>query len=152
MNKEKKLKLNRSQVSRKLERIDISQFFGISSWSRYIRSALGMSGTQLASRLNVSQSSVSELERREAEGSISIKKLRQMANAMDCELVYAMVPRSSIDETVHNQATKKALESMKLTDTHMSLEDQKVQTNNKERLEFLVDEKLYSKYLWDENE
>ena len=38
---------------------------------------------------------------------------------------------------------------MKETETHMSLEDQKVKISKEERLNDLVEERIYSKYLWD---
>src|SRR5215212_1792829 len=65
-------------------------------WIREIRSALGMSAAQLAHRLGVGQSTVAKLEKSEAEATISLQSLRKVAEAMDCTLVYAFVPRNTL--------------------------------------------------------
>ena len=75
-----------------------------------MRNALGMSVSQLAKRLNITQSSASGLEKREKEGRLTLKKLKEMANAMDCDLIYAFVPRDSLEKTIHDQARKKSRE------------------------------------------
>ena len=53
-------------------------------WIRAIRDALGMSSRQLASRLGVSQSRVTPLERAEAHGGATLKTLKEAAEALDC--------------------------------------------------------------------
>jgi predicted DNA-binding mobile mystery protein A len=75
---------------------------------RAIREALGMSGKQLASRLNVSQPRIPRLEQDEVSGVVSLKTMRQAAEALDCVFVYAIVPRTSLEETVRTQARKVA--------------------------------------------
>jgi predicted DNA-binding mobile mystery protein A len=79
-----------------------------SGWIKAIREALGMTAAQLARRMGVVQSRVSTLEKAEIHGTPSLKTLRQAAEAMDCVLVYAIVPRTSLDQIVRNQAAKKA--------------------------------------------
>lgn len=79
-----------------------------SGWIKAIREALGMTAEQLARRMGVVQSRVSTLEKAERTGTPSLKTLRQAAEAMDCVLVYAIVPRTSLDEILRDQATKKA--------------------------------------------
>jgi predicted DNA-binding mobile mystery protein A len=79
-----------------------------SGWIKAIREALGMTAAQLARRMGVVQSRVSALEKAEMHGTPSLKTLRQAAEAMDCVLVYAIVPRTSLDQIVRNQAAKKA--------------------------------------------
>jgi len=150
----KEQKLIRRQVSKKLENLRdlLTTVRVIRSWSGYMRQALGMSVSQLAKRMGLSQSSVSGLEKREVEGRLTIKKLREMADAMECDLVYCFIPRKPLEEIVFDQSKKKALKSMELSDTHMSLEDQKVTLDFNERLEDLIEDKMYSKYLWDDNE
>lgn len=154
MKKYKDQKLIRRQVSKKLEEIRVvsEKVIGIKSWSKYVREALGMSVSQLAKRLGLRQSSVSELEKREIEGRVSLNKLREMANAMECDLVYSFVPRKPIEQIVFDQAKQKSLKSIELSDTHMVLEDQKVSTDLEKRLEDLIEDKIYSKYLWDLDE
>ncbi|ACM20000.1 antitoxin, XRE family [Geotalea daltonii FRC-32] len=80
----------------------------VKGWIRAIREALGMSGKQLAKRLNVSQPRIPKLERDELSGVVSIKTMRQAAEALDCVFVYAMIPRTTLEETVRAQARKVA--------------------------------------------
>lgn len=74
---------------------------------RKIRDALAMSGAQLAKRLGISQAAVAFMERSEVEETISLKTLSKAAEALDCRLVYALVPKDSLEETVRNQAYRK---------------------------------------------
>jgi len=77
-------------------------------WIRAVREALSMSGKQLASRLNVSQPRIPKLEQDEVSGVVSLNTMRQAAEAMDCVFVYAIVPRTTLYETVRAQARKVA--------------------------------------------
>lgn len=152
-----KQKLIRRQVGRKLEELVVLKEAspGVSSWIKYLREALGMSLAQLAARLKLSLPTVAQAERLEKEGKITIHKLREIANAMDCDFVYAFVPRKKLDELVFDQAKKKVERAMKHTELHMSLENQKVKISKEsqeERLKDLIDEKIYSKYLWDNDD
>lgn len=65
----------------------------VRGWIKAIRGALGMSTSQLARRLGVSQPSVVALEQSEAKGSIELATLRRVAAALDCTLVYALIPQ-----------------------------------------------------------
>ena len=93
-------------------------------WIRAIRTALGMSGTQLAERLGVSRPRIPRLEQDELTGSVTLKTMRQAAEAMDCVFVYALVPRTSLDETIRDQAMKVAVKRLQQTSQTMLLEDQ----------------------------
>lgn len=108
-----------------------------------------MSLTQLARRVGVAQSTISGAIKSEEEKRISLQTLQDIANAMECDLVYAFVPRKKLEDTIMDQATKKTLALMKETELHMDLEDQRVQTDKKQRLKELSEERIYSKYLWD---
>jgi predicted DNA-binding mobile mystery protein A len=77
-------------------------------WIRTVRDALGMSSTELAARMHVGQSSISGLEHRETSETIRLHSLRRAANALDCDLVYFFVPRSTLNEAVLAQAQRKA--------------------------------------------
>lgn len=77
-------------------------------WIKAIREALGMTTRQLAARMGAARSRVTAIEKAEVTGSTTIKTLREAAEAMDCVLVYAIVPRTSLDEILREQATKKA--------------------------------------------
>jgi len=65
-------------------------------WSRTIREALGMPVAELARRMGVSQPTATNHELNEERGAISVERLEALANALDCDLVYAFVPRTSL--------------------------------------------------------
>jgi len=100
-----------------------------SGWIRAIRSALGMSQRALAQRLNVSQPSVAILEKAELDGGITVGKLAEVARALDCTLVYSLVPNTSLDETVQHQARRVATEALGYVGATMELEDQAVDSD-----------------------
>jgi len=54
-------------------------------WIKAIRTALGMSMQQLGNRLSITKQSVQDVERREKNGSITIKSLREAAEALDMQ-------------------------------------------------------------------
>lgn len=144
-------KLITKQVSRKLEELrpysQLSQ--GPTSWIDYVRKGLGMSLSQLAQRVGVAQSSISSSIKLETEGRISVQKLQEIAEALECDLVYCLVPKKKLEDIIMDQATKKTMALMRETELHMELEDQKVTLDKKERLKELSEERIYSKYLWD---
>lgn len=79
-------------------------------WINTIRRALGMSARQLAERIDASAQSIEAFERREVTGSITIARLRAVAEALDCRLVVAMVPNETLERTVRRQAERKVAE------------------------------------------
>lgn len=93
-------------------------------WIRTIREALGMTMAQLGKRLGISPQSLRNLEERERKGTISLAKLREAAEAMDCELKIAFVPRSSLEATVQAQAARRATEQRDRLIHTMRLESQ----------------------------
>jgi predicted DNA-binding mobile mystery protein A len=88
--------------------VTLKQFLPLRSppdgWLKIIRRALGMRTNQLAKRLKVSQPSVVHAEEREAAGTISLQTLRRFANELDCEVVYFLIPRSSLLQSVERRA------------------------------------------------
>jgi predicted DNA-binding mobile mystery protein A len=105
----KEQKIITKQVSRRLEdlRPFQNQAKGVSSWINYLRQGLGMRVAQLAARVGVAQSSISSSIKLEKEGRITINKLKEIADALECDLVYGFVPRQKIEDIVHDQAVKK---------------------------------------------
>jgi len=93
-------------------------------WIRAIRDALGMSSAELAARIGVSQQRVSQIEQGELHETITLETLRRAANALDCDLVYVLEPRTSLDEAVKEQAHKKAARHLVPLAHHSRLEDQ----------------------------
>lgn len=100
----------------------------VKGWIRAVREALGMSGKQLAGRLDVSQPRIPRLEQDEVSGVVSLKTMRQAAEAMDCVFVYAIVPRTSLEETVRAQARKVAEARSQRVSHTMLLEAQNLST------------------------
>ncbi len=93
-------------------------------WIREVRNALGMSAAQLASRMGVSQPTVAKLEHTEADDAITLRSLRKAALAMDCELVYAFVPNTSLESTLETQALQRAATLLRRVEHTMALEAQ----------------------------
>jgi len=124
----------------------------VKGWIRAIREALGMTGKQLATRLNVSQPRIPRLEQDELSGVVSLKTMRQAAEAMDSVFVYAIVPRTSLEETVRTQARKVAEARTQRVSHSMLLEAQNLSDKEKDAsLEAAIDELVreMSKELWE---
>jgi predicted DNA-binding mobile mystery protein A len=83
-----------------------------------------MSTRQLAHRLSVAQPSVSDLESSERRGTISLNSLGRAAKALDCEFVYAFIPRESFERIVSDQARVVAGRIVGRVEHTMILEDQ----------------------------
>lgn len=95
-------------------------------WIKAIREALGMTTAQLAKRLGVRQPSIVDLERSEEKGSIELATLRRVAEALDCSLVYALVPNRPLEVTIRARARTLLLRRRRPIEHTMLLEDQGV--------------------------
>lgn len=121
-----------SQARRELDRrfrqfdVDAMRDRPRSGWVKAIRTALGMTQADLAGRLGVTGAAVAKLERAEAGGGITLAKLTEVAAALDCIVVYALVPNSSLEKTVQRQARRVASAQLGYVDSTMALEDQGV--------------------------
>jgi predicted DNA-binding mobile mystery protein A len=93
-------------------------------WLRAIRDALGMSTTQFAQRLGVKQPRIIALEKAEVTGAASLQTLREAAEALDCTLVYAIVPTQSLEAIMRARATEKADAELAHLHHTMALENQ----------------------------
>jgi len=100
-----------------------------SGWLKAIREALGMPATQLAKRLGVVTSTVTRLEASEADDTISLATLRRAAEALGCELHYALVPRQSLAATLESRAANVARQRMAAVSHTMALEAQATSKN-----------------------
>ena len=124
-------------------------------WIKAIREALGMTASQLAQRLGVSQPRIFTIEKAEAKGSITLDTLERAAHAMDCRLVYALVPRKPLDELVKDRAELKAKKRLESTRHTMALEAQGVSPDDEnEQLGRLVRQLIEQSgsKLWEEDE
>jgi len=102
-------------------------------WLRAIREALGMSGKQFARRLGVSAPWVTTLEKKELVGSVTIKTMRQAAEALDCVFVYAVVPRDSLAEIVRRRAEILAKKRLAMVSHSMLLEAQQLSESEQQK-------------------
>lgn len=93
-------------------------------WIKAIREGLGMAAAHLAARLGVATSTVTRLETSEAEDTISLATLRRAAEALGCELHYALVPRQSLTDTLESRALVLARQQMASASHSMALEAQ----------------------------
>lgn len=93
-------------------------------WIRAIRDALGMSGPDLAHRMGVSAATVSDIERSERDGTARLDTLKRAADALDCDLVYLLVPRRSLTATVEQRALNHVRGHVSAVARAMTLESQ----------------------------
>jgi predicted DNA-binding mobile mystery protein A len=112
-----------------------------------------MSLQQLGNKISITKQSPTEIERREKEGTITLKTLRDVANGLDMELVYGFVPKDgSLDALIERKAKELAAHIVLRTSNTMKLEDQ---GNTNKRIEKAIRERAASiknempKILWD---
>jgi len=118
-------------------------------WIKAIREALGMTTAQLAKRLRMKQPSVVAIEQSEAKGTIELATLRRVAEALDCTLVYALVPNNSLEVIVRERARAFARRRLEPVEHSMLLEDQTVKAKDAEaRLDEIMRE-TNPRLFWD---
>lgn len=93
-----------------------------SGWINTVREAIGMTASQLASRLGVTQPRITKMESNE--DNLKLSTMKKAAEAMNCEFVYYFKPKTTFQNIVEEQAKKKASEILKTVNINMSLEDQ----------------------------
>lgn len=121
-------------------------------WIRAIRDSLGMTASQLADRMGVSRPRVVVIEQGEVEGSLTLHSLQRAAEALNCTLIYALVPNRPLDETVRAQAISIASERLAAVEHSMQLENQAVSPSDAKRhREKLIEQILHdeTRRLWD---
>lgn len=128
-------RLTRDQLEQKLSVFRVLSDHDVprGGWARAIRNALGMTAAALAARMGITQSAVSQLESSEASDGISLSSLRRMAAALECKLVYALVPRATLDSIRCDQALKRASHLVRTVSTSMQLEDQNISEPERKR-------------------
>lgn len=139
-----------AQINRRIESIRSIKDKTVirEGWIKYMRAALGLTLSELAKLSSLSTASVAQAERREAEGQVSLSTLTKMAEAMECELIYAFVPKKELKKIIHDKAVEKAQKTLKLADLHMKLENQKVIGDEKERIERLAKKFIEKGDIW----
>lgn len=118
----------RRQLDKKLDPLRRTDILARPSrgWIRAIRESLGMTTAQLARRIGVSQPRAVAIEKAEISGAITLDSLERVAQAMDCQLVYTLVPRKPLDELVEERARHLATQQLETTRHSMALEAQGV--------------------------
>lgn len=122
-------------------------------WVKAIREALGMTTAQLAKRLGVSQPRVVGIEQAEAKGAITLDSLERAAHALDCRLVYALVPRKPLDALVEARAARLAEKRLGSTRHTMALEAQAMDARDEDEQRKRLIRKLIEQSgseLWDD--
>jgi predicted DNA-binding mobile mystery protein A len=148
-------KLMIEQLDRKFEKLAVLKDLEISpkGWINAIRTGLNMSLVQLAKRMKKTSVSIKEIEQREEDKGITLKKLSEVAEALDCHFVYAIVPKDgTLEKSIEKRAFEVAKEIVMRTSHTMKLEDQE---NSDERIKKAIKDRAekikneFPKYLWD---
>jgi len=119
------LRVEQLQAALKAYEILLTKRAPSRGWLKEIREALGRTERQQAQRLGISGSTLHKSEQSEAEERISLGQLRKLADGLDCELVYALVPRRPLPEVVQDRAKQLAKEEVFGVAHTMGLEDQR---------------------------
>jgi predicted DNA-binding mobile mystery protein A len=124
-------------------------------WIRTLRTALGMSAAALARRMNRSRVAATRMEQAEVSGNITLISLQAAAKAMNCRLVYTLVPENAefVDSLVREQAEHKAKKMIAAVSSHMALERQSLkQSATQAEIRRLTNELIQRmpRDLWDE--
>ena len=118
-------------------------------WVRAIREALAMTTEDLAARMGLTQSSVTRLEKSEKARTVQLDTLARAAEALDCDLVYALVPRRPLDDIISDQADRRAMEKLRRLGHTMALEAQGLDDAHlRSSFELLRADALRSPGLW----
>ena len=142
---------SRSQLDERFRELGSAKRYTppVRGWIKALREALGMSTAQLAKRLGIRQPSLGSLEQSEAKGTIELATLRRVAEALDCTLVYALMPNKPLETTLRDRARSFARRRRAPVEHSMLLEDQKVMAKDAEaRLDEIVRE-TNPRLFWD---
>jgi predicted DNA-binding mobile mystery protein A len=96
-------------------------------WIRAIREASGTTLRELATRMKSSLSLAAQFEKSETDYRITLKSLSQAADALGCDLVYALVPKQgTLHDLAQHRATEAATADVLAVEHTMALENQAV--------------------------
>jgi transcriptional regulator with XRE-family HTH domain len=93
----------------------LNDFLNIKSnknnWISFMRKFKQFSLAQVAEKMNITRGTVNNVEKAELKGKITLEKMKQIAEAMDCEFVYAIRPKDKKmpSETIWNEVIDEAL-------------------------------------------
>jgi predicted DNA-binding mobile mystery protein A len=97
-------------------------------WLRAVRQALGLAQAAVAKNAGTTQQGYAQFERGEVGGTITLTNLQRAAEAMDCALVYFLVPHSTRSNSFTGLAAQLDPDFIHLqaSEHSMALEDQAV--------------------------
>ena len=113
-------------------------------WARTVRKALGIPIPIISKRSGLSKAEIFRIERREVDGKVQLDTLRRLAQAMGCELHYAIVPRKKVDELISEKAHEAAVRIVSEMSSHMKLEMQGLSKSQIEEQVRMVQSQLLS--------
>ncbi|RYG43384.1 mobile mystery protein A [bacterium] len=124
-------RMNRSLRRRQLDRLLFShpifpEEAPQEGWLRTFRESLGMSLEAFGNRLGISRQSAQSLEKGEVSGSITLRKLREAADALECDVRVVMVPRRPLEEQILARAEDVVRERLERVGHSMALEAQAI--------------------------
>jgi len=117
----------RRQLDRRLSHVTTIEEYTrppTGGWVLNLRRALGLRLKDLAKRMKITEGAVRNIEQSEAKGTITLERLRRAANALDCDLVYVLLPRSPLAETFRRQVHRRARADVNRIAATMDLEGQ----------------------------
>ena len=120
-------------------------------WIKAIREALGLSSQRYGELLGIDNAGVLRMEQREIEGALTLETLDRAARAMDCRLIYAIVPEHSLEEVLDQRAELLANEMMKSVSHSMHLENQQVEAKFEGPMQAALKKRLmtnFEKKMW----
>ena len=150
-----KNKLLIKQLDRKLEPFKEVRRVNVPAkgWIHSIRHALNMTMEQLGKRMGITKQGVKRIEESEVKGSLSLNTLKEVAEALDMKLVYALVPKKgSLQSLIDKKAKDLATKIVMRTHKNMQLENQAISDELlEEAINDLAEELRYEmkKSLWD---
>ncbi len=142
-------------LDRKLKKIELLKDLEVppKGCINAIRTSMNMSLVQLAKRLKKSSVTVKEIEQREENKGITLKKMMEVAEALDCRFVYGLIPKNgSLEETIEKRSFEVAKEIIIRSSHSMILENQE---NSEKRIRKAIKDRAgkikneLPKYLWD---
>jgi predicted DNA-binding mobile mystery protein A len=119
-----------------------------SGWIRALRDSLGLSAAQLGKRLGVRSQSIDDLEKSEVAGGISLDALRRVGSAMDCTVVYALVPNTSLEALVRQRAERLAKAAIAGVFHTMALENQQPEVSLQQEIDDYIADHISERDLW----
>ncbi|MGV8948292.1 MAG: mobile mystery protein A [Candidatus Paracaedibacter sp.] len=151
--KQKFKNLEHDQIKQRLNWLFTNQDFLSNprkGWIQAVRKVLGLTTTQLARKLGLSQPRITVLENAERDGTTTLKSLREVAEAMNCRFEYSFIPQKPIDQFLKERAYEVARSRIEYVSHHMELEKQGLSKKEKQaQIEQLVEELLKNpKKLW----